>query len=420
MSSTATPGSQTIPGVLSSAEAYAWSALFHKAAGTLDRDLEQRRRRLGELPGEGSGIRSGITLAQQILSPAGSTAVSWGRAAEILSICAALLVPLEKTYQRAIALLNSAGEAFPILDAILRDISAFGSAVDWACAEVISEVCTPAVPTGGRTLKDFETLPSQAIHEVLYPDAPQELQALVDSHPEAHILELGSGIATIAIGNVDTAKTITTVVMGVGSANPESWPQRYKQAQAIAQATGQPTVLWLGYRAPDSVISATAHEPARQAARALYDFQTSLAARNPEAHTTVVGYSYGSVVVGATKDLPVDDIVLIGSPGATVSSAQELGQPRTRVHALTVPYDPIAATTSSRFGVHGIDPTSPEFGADVWRSSSTGGHDDYWTDPEFLSRLDSLDNVQADSSHSTHSPGGTRTLLGVPRRGCTK
>lgn len=390
-----TIGARRIPGVISSAEAYAWSSLLKSAASYLDADVGQRIRRLHNMPGSGAGIRAGLALAERLLSPAGASAVSWTSAATILATCAALIFPLEKTYHRAIALLNSAGEALPLLDAILLDISTFGEALDWVCAQAISGLCTPTVPPGGSTLQDFDTLPSRAIHEVLYPDAPQELQALVDSHPEAHILELGSGIATIAIGNVDTADTITTVVMGVGSANPESWPRRYQQAQAIAQATGQPTVLWLGYRAPDSVISATAHEPARQAARALHDFQTSLAARNPEAHTTVVGYSYGSVVVGATKDLPVDDIVLIGSPGATVNSAQELGQPRTRVHALTVPYDPIGATTSSRFGVHGIDPTSPEFGADVWISSSTGGHDDYWTDPEFLSRLNSLDEVQA-------------------------
>ncbi len=388
--STASHGARSIPGVISSAEAYAWSSLLKSAAESLDGDITQRSRRLQNIPGSGAGIRAGLALAQGLLSPAGATVVSWTSAANILAFSAALLLPLEKTYQRAIALLNSAGEALPLLDAILLDISTFGEALDWACAQAISGLCTPTVPTGGSTLKDFDTLPSRAIHEVLYPQAPQELQALLDSHPEAHLVELGPGVATVTIGDIDTAESITTVVMGVGSADQESWAQRYDQAKAIAHATGQPTVLWLGYRAPDSLITATAHEPARQAALALNEFQTSLAARNPEAHTTVVGYSYGSVVVGATKNLPVDDIVLIGSPGATVNSARELGQPETRVHALTLPYDPIGAAASHRFGVHGIDPTSPEFGADVWTSSSTGGHDDYWRDPEFLSHMGDL------------------------------
>jgi pimeloyl-ACP methyl ester carboxylesterase len=78
-------------------------------------------------------------------------------------------------------------------------------------------------------------------------------------------------------------------------------------------------------------------------------------------HTTVVGHSYGSTVVGAaatTEPLEADDLVLLGSPGAMAEHVSQLGRPRGRVFVGEAAFDLVAD-----LGVFGADPGDAGFGA---------------------------------------------------------
>ena len=80
----------------------------------------------------------------------------------------------------------------------------------------------------------------------------------------------------------------------------------------------------------------------------------------PPAHTTVIGHSYGTLVVGAAAStaLAADDVVLVASPGIDVDHVQDLrlagidpAENRHHVYATASPTDPIrtSVTCSVRF-----------------------------------------------------------------------
>ena len=184
------------------------------------------------------------------------------------------------------------------------------------------------------------------------------------------------------------AAQVSTFVGGVGSSEAASWPTAVERARAIARATNGPTVAWIGYSAPASLPRAAHEDPARRGAAELGRFQRALRQRFPHAQHILLGYSYGSVVVGkaAQQDYVADDIVLIGSPGASVASASQL---HGRVWSARNTEDPIAIATGPHGGIHGPDPSSPTFGATAVPGTSglPGNHGSYWKDPAFLRGL---------------------------------
>ncbi|GAA0961917.1 alpha/beta hydrolase [Actinocorallia libanotica] len=152
------------------------------------------------------------------------------------------------------------------------------------------------------------------------------------------------------------------------------------------------TVMWLGYDAPDGIIAdAPRNIYAESGAPKLRGFAEGLrAAREGKvAHLTVIGHSYGSVVVGEAArggGLPVDDIVVAGSPGMHVGQAEELGIGKEHVWAQAAEGDPVPAM--GRLG-HGrsareypvptlpLVPSDGGFGGRVL-ATDTNGHSDYW------------------------------------------
>lgn len=154
--------------------------------------------------------------------------------------------------------------------------------------------------------------------------------------------------------------------------------------------------MWLGYQAPESLPHALRAGPARHAAVELREFQAELARRNPTQQRTVIGYSYGSVVAGAAAStsggLFADDLILLGSPGVGVDHVDQFNLigAEPQVHAVINPNDPIALAATTRDGIHGKDPTSPDFGARVWSGDPHGDHSSYWEDPIFLDQLSDI------------------------------
>jgi hypothetical protein len=141
-------------------------------------------------------------------------------------------------------------------------------------------------------------------------------------------------------------------------------------------------VAWLGYRAPRGPHPEVAREKlAAAGAVELLRFVRGLAVVAPRAAITLLGHSYGSVVVGlaaARLPPPVRDIAVFGSPGLGVATAAELGT-TARIWAACAPGDWTRFVPGVRRGGfgHGRRPTDPAFGARPFCTAGVADHDHY-------------------------------------------
>ncbi len=207
------------------------------------------------------------------------------------------------------------------------------------------------------------------------------------------------GRAIVSIANPDDAANTVTFVPGVGSAlhsigttltSLDHIEQTSTQLSPTstwipAEAGNIATVGWVNYDAPSVIRKATGTAPADAAAGPLSTFEDGLRTTStvPEGHETVLGFSYGSLVVGAASQqggLHVDDVILVGSPGTGVGHAADLGVPDGDVWATAARNDlvPRVVTPGTLiaevFGQQsdqswfGTNPTSAAYGANVFTS----------------------------------------------------
>lgn len=207
----------------------------------------------------------------------------------------------------------------------------------------------------------------------------------------------GDGRAIEVVGELATAERIVVIVPGNdttladfdrglgGVARRAPAAQARAVHAAVAQASPQTrtaVVAWLGYDSPEGFGKATIREDrAAAGATALARFTSGLAATNPGARVTVVGHSYGSVVVGratAAFGPNVTDLVALASPGMGVGDAEEL-QTSARIWAARAESDWIGWVPGVRIAGlgHGGDPTDAEFGARTLPTAGVDGHDGY-------------------------------------------
>ncbi|GAB2497870.1 hypothetical protein CATRI_12080 [Corynebacterium atrinae] len=329
-------------------------------------------------------------LSEGLNSPPGQMV----RVASVLSTTAGLQEHLDQMRERVLGAIGTLSEHDPSIQRTLTSLRMLGEALDWACARQIGILCADGAGTldPGERLADLPDLPIDAVHELRLLTAPPHLSELAEANPDLRLLEASDGRLVAAIGDIDTSESVTTVVAGVSSSDPAGWATQVTRARAVAGATGGAAVLWLGYPAPSNAAEALNPAAARMAGPQLRGFQEELARRHPGQRRIVVGYSYGSVVVGnaarSEAGLHADDVVLVGSPGAGVSDASQLRLlgDAPRVHAMTNPGDIVGWAA----GVQGPDPTSPGFGAEVWPGTPSGDHSSYWEDPHFLDKLRGL------------------------------
>ncbi|GIJ26182.1 hypothetical protein Vqi01_13440 [Micromonospora qiuiae] len=244
------------------------------------------------------------------------------------------------------------------------------------------------------------------------------LAARLDSPqpPRAYLLGLevgGEGRTVVALGNPDRATGVLTYVPGMTAGLDDATDELGRAGRVLSRcaelAPGEETsaVLWLDYDAPDFLHEAARDGQARAAGEALHRFQEGLRATHdgPPARQTVLGHSYGSLVVGTTArdhGLAADALVFLGSPGVGVAHAAELGVPPGQVWASTAPDDvirltrppddlvrqallgtsPVAAITGLLTGPgderwFGRDPAEPTFGGRTFPSGRYG-HTGYW------------------------------------------
>ncbi|BCJ60231.1 alpha/beta hydrolase [Micromonospora endophytica] len=244
------------------------------------------------------------------------------------------------------------------------------------------------------------------------------LAARLDSPdpPRAYLLGLevgGEGRTVVALGNPDRAAGVLTYVPGMTAGLDDATDELGRAARVLSRcadlAPGEETsaVLWLDYDAPDFLPEAARDGQARAAGDPLHRFQEGLRATHdgPAARQTVLGHSYGSLVVGtAARDhgLAADALVFLGSPGVGVAHATELNLPAGQVWASTAPDDVIrltrppedlarqavlgAAPVNTIAGLlagpgderwFGRDPTASTFGGRTFPSGRYG-HTGYW------------------------------------------
>ncbi|MEU7553903.1 alpha/beta hydrolase [Streptomyces sp. NPDC044571] len=205
------------------------------------------------------------------------------------------------------------------------------------------------------------------------------------------------GRAIVSIGNPDTADNVVTYVPGtfakLESIDGDIGRAERLQAQAEATDASRKTasIVWLGYDAPQGIMTdATETKWADQAKEPFGNFIQGIEEANHReggVKQTLLGHSYGSLVVGETMsmhvDLPVENAIMVGSPGVGVDQAKDLNIPPDHVFAATAKNDLInAAPPPARDPlspkaywdlfddhtiIHGTDPTSDDFGGQVFK-----------------------------------------------------
>jgi hypothetical protein len=219
-------------------------------------------------------------------------------------------------------------------------------------------------------------------------DGMNELQKVLNGSgsgaTQKYLLEVdtdGIGHSIIASGNPDTAANVVTVVPGVSTDLSAHHVDEYTTAadsivtSAHNADPNQSTsaIAWMNYNAPATVPGALWSAPAQAGAPVLDSFQQGLyATHNPgdPMHTTVIGHSYGTTVVGEATQAPgglrADDVVLAASPGINVDNAAAMHVPGGTAHvwATRDDNDPIVWAE----GFHDTDPVTPAFGAHVFNA----------------------------------------------------
>ncbi|MEU7757039.1 alpha/beta hydrolase [Micromonospora sp. NPDC049171] len=206
----------------------------------------------------------------------------------------------------------------------------------------------------------------------------------------------GDGRAVEVLGDLAGADRVAVLVPGVGStladfdrglggvarrAPAVQAGQLYRELRAGDPAARVAVLAWLGYDPPDGVLTAAGGVSARRGAAGLAVLLRELAARRPAATITLVGHSYGALVVSlAAADAPaqVTDVVSLGGVGAGVQRADDLPGGR-RFWAAEAPTDWIRLVPPARLPGLGFGrrPGDPAFGARPLPVGGVSGHDGY-------------------------------------------
>jgi hypothetical protein len=186
----------------------------------------------------------------------------------------------------------------------------------------------------------------------------------------------GPGQAVEVTGDLLKADHIAVLIPG-SDTSIDTYDRFREAALALHTRTGPTSavITWLGYETPDTISSTVLTDTrADEAAPRLSTFMSELRGLvGDTADVSLLCHSYGSVVCGrAAADLDdVNDLVLIGSPGAGADSAAAL-HTSARVWAARGAEDWIEMVPHTRVDVFGTtvgfgtDPTSPAFGARVF------------------------------------------------------
>lgn len=201
----------------------------------------------------------------------------------------------------------------------------------------------------------------------------------------------GDGAVAISAGDLHTADNVSVVVPGFGTDGASAGYQAdravrlYEASRSLDTSASNATLFWIGYDAPDNfptdgfdAAGVLTEDMAEAGGDRLADTLDGLRATRPDdpAHLTAIGHSYGSTTLGhAAHDhgLPVDDLVVVGSPGlgGDTDHASDLGIDPEHVYAGANSRDPITYLANhgwvnlETLGGAGLgdDPAEDDFGA---------------------------------------------------------
>lgn len=249
----------------------------------------------------------------------------------------------------------------------------------------------------------------------------------------------GDGAVAVAVGDLDLADDVSVLVPGMstdGASIPGLTTDAIAVYEAARAADGSAThasLAWIGYDAPDNiplvdglsgdVLGVVDESLAERGGAALAAAVEGLRAgrHGPPADLTVIGHSYGSTTLGqAAHDhgLPVDDLVVVGSPGlgGDVDHATDLGLDPDHVWAGANSRDVVtdlAGHGSVNLGTFlgsglGDDPAEDDFGGNRFQAESTTrgpvvgfpDHDKYFDhDTESLANIAEIVTGHYDDVH---------------------
>ena len=180
-------------------------------------------------------------------------------------------------------------------------------------------------------------------------------------------------LAALAIGDVDNAEYVATLVPGMttncrdSTALNLSYASNLRDAavRAGADKNNVATIAWLGYDAPPALpdVSVASTAQAEAGAVSLRNFMTGIhswrAERGLDVYQTGITHSYGSTTGGIAmrsigKDV-VDGFAYTGSPGAGVASVGTLGVDKDHVWVSAVPHHDVVQGIGTD-GNFGLDP----------------------------------------------------------------
>jgi pimeloyl-ACP methyl ester carboxylesterase len=198
--------------------------------------------------------------------------------------------------------------------------------------------------------------------------------------------------AVDVVGRPSTADHIAVLVPGVGT-NPDNLAATsgamartlYASAAPLGRPGDVAVVAWLGYRPPEGLgLEAARDTVARTGAPALSRYVAGLVAGRPDVRVTLIGHSYGALVIGfAAPTLPaqVTDLVALGAPGMGADRVAGL-HTTARVWAAESPHDWIRFVPGIRIFHLGLGthPADPDFGARPLPVAGVDGHPEYLTE----------------------------------------
>lgn len=214
----------------------------------------------------------------------------------------------------------------------------------------------------------------------------------------------GDGRVAVGVGDLDHATDVAVFTPGINTDMQDtiSYTDRmmnlYESTRYNGDGSSVATMFWLGYDAPDGPtdIATLSEGRAEDGGRNLADAIDGLRASRSDhpAHLTAIGHSYGSTTTSYAVhgDSGVDDVVLIGSPGAgPADHADDLGPGADHVYVGRDSRDLVAVLGDEGWiGKGGLglgtDPSSEDFGAtrfeaeDVdrsWHRNTGDAHSSY-------------------------------------------
>ena len=207
----------------------------------------------------------------------------------------------------------------------------------------------------------------------------------------------GQGRAAISVGDLTTATNVAVVVPGI-TTSPSAMSggidlaaDLRTEAQQLDPAEHTAVVAWYGYDIPaswtsdpgptigtsvrDTVAAGSAANAAAGAPLLATDLRAIKRMAQTSARVTALGFSMGSTVVSeaAKYPVPVDSMILLGSPGAgwdTTSASGYASVPAADVYALSYDQDPVTLPITDRLASdflhlddpYGVDPAGQAFG----------------------------------------------------------